>query len=415
VTAQVEQTHGGQVEPGEAGDVGVVRSPDRAVELVDVFPEESAPESGDAVDAPRPGLPRWSWLAVAAAALLVGGVVLQGRGRFGSPTPTRPMDPSVAAGAARPAVSAAPVTVIKVGHPLLAVPTQWDLFGQGSGVVVRMQLASGRVTITRLPGDSARAPTALIALPGRVVVRPVAYGVGYVVPDGAAANRLSGRLGQAGPAVPGPGPGQVWVRTSPPHQDATRMSLIGPGASAASRSVVIPADGYLTDDGTGHVMYATRINNEGYLTSPGRWQLQTSGQLIAVGANEVVTIEDAGPGRYSTVLTHVLTRHRRVWASRGFLADPVLGPVAPGGRTAAVLTSASTATRLNLLDLTTGVQRGPGIALAGNAESLAWSPDGHWLFAATADGAVVAIDPRTSAIHRLGVSLPPLTQLVVRP
>jgi hypothetical protein len=420
VAARVEQTHGVQVEPGEAGDVGVVRRPDRAVELVDVFPEESAPESSAAVDAPRSGWPRWSWLAVAAAALLVGSVVLQGRWRSGSPTPTRPTGPAAAAGATRPAASAAPVTVIKVGRPLLAVPTQWDLFGQGSGVVVRMQLASGRVTITRLPADSARAPTALVALPGRVVVRPVAYGVGYVVPDGAAANRLSGRLGQAGPAVPGPGRGQVWVRTSPPYQDATRMTLIGPGASAAGTtavgpSVVIPGDGYLTDDGTGHVMYTTRVNNESYLTSPGRWQLRTTGQLLAVGANEVVTIEDAGPGRYSTVLTDVLSGHRRVWRSRGFLADPVLGPVAPGGRTAAVLTNASTATRLNLLDLSTGIQRGPGIALAGNAESLAWSPDGRWLFAVAANGAVVAIDARTAAVHRLGVSLPALTQLVVRP
>jgi hypothetical protein len=393
----------------------VVRGPDRAVELVDVFREESAPEPGDAVDAPRSALPRWSWLAVAAAALLVGEVVLQGRGRSSSPTPTRPTDPAAAAGAARLAASAAPVTVIKVGRPLLAVPTQWDLFGEGSGVVVRMQLAAGRVTITRLPVDSARAPTALIALPGRVVVRPVAYGVGYVVPDGAAANRLSGRLGQAGPAVPGPARGQVWVRTSPPYQDATRMTLVGPGAPAAGPSVVIPGDGYLNDDGTGYVMYTTRINNESHLSSPGRWQLQTSGQLLAAGADEVVTIERSAAGRYTTVLTDVFSGRRRLWASRGFVTDPVLGPVAPGGRTAAVLTNASTATRLNLLDLTTGVQRGPGLALVGNAESLAWSPDGHWLFAATANGAVVAIDARTAAVHQLGVRLPALTQLVVRP
>jgi hypothetical protein len=193
------------------------------------------------------------------------------------------------------------------------------------------------------------------------------------------------------------------------------MTLIGPGAPAPGPTVVIPGDGYLADDGTGHVMYATRINNESYLTSPGRWQLKTSGQLLAAGANEVVTTERAAPGRYATVLTDVLSGRRRLWASRGFVADPVLGPVAPGGRTAAVLTSASTTTRLNLLDLTTGVQRGPGIALAGNAESVAWSPDGHWLFAATANGAVVAVDARTAAVHQLGLSLPPLTLLVVRP
>jgi hypothetical protein len=398
----------------------MMKRPGRPVELVDVFVDEPARGSADTVEAARPRWPRWSWPAVAAAALLVGGVVLQGRGRSGSPPPTRPSDPSATASVARPAAATAPVTVVEVGRPLLAVPARWDLFGLGSGVVVRMQLASGRVTITRLPRDPARAPAALITLPGRVVVRPVSYGVGYVVPDGAAASRLSGRLGQAGPAVPGPGVGQVWVRTSPAYQDATRMTLIGPGASAAGAAaagpnVVIPGDGYLFDDGTGHVMYTERVNNESYLTSPGRWQLRTAGQLLAAGANEVVTIEDAGPGRYSTVLTDVLSGRRRVWASRGLLADPVLGPVAPGGRTAAVLTSAATTTRLNLLDLSTGVQRGPGLALAGNAESVAWSPDGRWLFAATYNGPVVAIDARTGAVHRLGVSLPPLTQLVVRP
>lgn len=399
---------------GEAGEVGVVRGPDRPVELVDVFGDGSARGSADTVEAARPGLPHWSWLVVSAAVLLVGGIVLQGRGPFGSTPPTRPVATSAAVSATRPAASANPVTVVEAGRPLLAVPPHWDLFGQGSGVVVRMQLASGRVTITRLPANSAPAPAALIALPGRVLVRPVSYGAGYVVPDGAAATRLSGRLGQAGPAVPGPGLGQVWVRTSPPYQDATRMTLIGPGGSVAGPSVVIPGDGYLSDDGTGHVMYTTRVNNENYLTSPGRWQLRTTGQLLAVGANQVVTIEDAGPGRYSTVLTDVLSGRRRVWPCRGLLADPVLGRVAPGGRTAAVLTSGSATTMLTLLDLATGVRRGPDIALAGNAESLAWSPDGHWLFAATHGGRVVAINARTAAVHRLGVSVPPLTQLVVR-
>ena len=130
---------------------------------------------------------------------------------------------------------------------------------------------------------------------------------------------------------------------------------------------------------------------------------------------QVVTVERDGPGRYSTVLTDVATGHRRVWPARGLVADPVLGPVAPGGRTAAILTGASTATVLTLLDLTTGVQRGSAIALAGNAESVAWSPDGSWLFAATHSGQVVAIDAHTGAVHPLGVSLPPLAQLAVRP
>jgi hypothetical protein len=394
-----------------------MKGPDRSVELVDVSSDESVRGSGDAIDTAGSGTgwPRWPWLVVAAVALLVGAVVIPGRARFGSPAP-RTTGPSVPVSAGPPArvAVAAPVTVVNVGRPLLTVPAGWDLFGQGPGVVVRVQLALGRVTVTRLPEDSALTSAALIAMPGRVVVRPATYGAGYVVADGAAANRLSGPLGRTGPAVPGPGPGQVWVRTSPANEDATRMTLIGPGNRAAGASVEIPGDGYLFGDGTGHVMYSNRVNNDYCLTSPGRWQLRTPGQILAAGANEVVTIERTGPGRYSTVLTDVLSGRRRVWAARGFLAAPVLGPVAPGGRTAAVLTSASTATVLSLLDLSTGVRRGPGIALAGNAESLAWSPDGRWLFAATVNNQVVAIDATTAAVHPLAAPLPPLTQLVVR-
>jgi WD40 repeat protein len=79
-----------------------------------------------------------------------------------------------------------------------------------------------------------------------------------------------------------------------------------------------------------------------------------------------------------------------------------------------VLSSGSSVTTLTVLDLGTGRVRGHPVALAGDADSVAWSPDGHWLFAATHDGRVRVLDARTGAARDLGVGLPPLTQLVLR-
>ena len=392
---------------------------DQRVELVDVLTHDPLPGSDDILDsnASAPMLSRWTWLAAAAVAALVIGFVVHGQAPARSSSATRLITHSQrleTPDAARPA-TVAPLTIVDVGHRLLPVVGRWDVFGLGPGVVVRIQPAQGRITTTRLPPGDGDSPQALVALPGRVIVRPATSGTGYVVADGARASGLTGLLSQAGPVVPGPHLGQLWVRTSSAAEDATRMTLLGPAGLLSGSSIVVPGDGYLSADGTGHVMYTTRIDNESILTAPGRWQVTTSGQLLAAGANKVVSIADDGSGRYSTVVTDVRTHRRRMFTSPGLVTDPILGPVAPDGRTAAVVAGGPTTTTVHLLNLSTGALSVPGIALAAAAESLAWSPDGRWLFAATRGGLVVAIDSHTSTVHRLGVGLPRLNQLVVRP
>ena len=92
--------------------------------------------------------------------------------------------------------------------------------------------------------------------------------------------------------------------------------------------------------------------------------------------------------------------------------------ISPDGSSAAVLTSRPEGTvEVAVLDVARGNWlRVPGLAVTQETldGALAFSPDGKWLFAVTADGAIAVINPRTSAVSRLDLSLPWLTQLVVR-
>jgi hypothetical protein len=46
--------------------------------------------------------------------------------------------------------------------------------------------------------------------------------------------------------------------------------------------------------------------------------------------------------------------------------------------------------------------------------AIVWSPDSRWLFAATANGSLTAINADTARVSSLGTPLPPLSQLAIR-
>jgi sugar lactone lactonase YvrE len=101
------------------------------------------------------------------------------------------------------------------------------------------------------------------------------------------------------------------------------------------------------------------------------------------------------------------------------VADPRVpaGVLAPDGRTAAVYVAGPPTTlTLTLLDLGSGKRRtvrmtvGEGQGLS----SLAWSPDGRWLFAVDASAHVFAVDPRTTRAAMLVAGLPTVRQIAVR-
>src|ERR1022692_5095392 len=74
-----------------------------------------------------------------------------------------------------PGTAHGPVTVTSVGHPLLGVRAGWELFGWGSGEVVRIQLAAGRITRTTVPPLQSTGPVTFLTGPHQVIIRPLDF------------------------------------------------------------------------------------------------------------------------------------------------------------------------------------------------------------------------------------------------
>jgi len=69
---------------------------------------------------------------------------------------------------------------------------------------------------------------------------------------------------------------------------------------------------------------------------------------------------------------------------------------------------------VHVLNLVTGVDRRLSVIISGATSTLAWTPDGRWLLAVTANGTLIAIDPRTGRADRLDAALPAVSQLAIR-
>ncbi|MEO6502091.1 MAG: hypothetical protein ABIQ09_09290 [Jatrophihabitantaceae bacterium] len=93
------------------------------------------------------------------------------------------------------------------------------------------------------------------------------------------------------------------------------------------------------------------------------------------------------------------------------------GVISPDGATAAMLTSARNgAIGLQLLDLATGSRRVVNVSVnQAYVGAIAFSPDSIWLLAITVNGELSVINRKTGAVGSLGVDLPALSQIVLRP
>jgi Tol biopolymer transport system component len=101
--------------------------------------------------------------------------------------------------------------------------------------------------------------------------------------------------------------------------------------------------------------------------------------------------------------------------------------ISPDGSTAAVAESGrNEQLTVHLVDLRTGAARdlnvpvgksGGDLEVGGNANenSMVWSPDGRWLFVAATGGKLVVVDSRTGRVEGLGVRLPAVEQVAIRP
>ena len=168
-------------------------------------------------------------------------------------------------------------------------------------------------------------------------------------------------------------------------------------------------------DGAGYLVF--RATGGLYDARPSGLRRITAGALLAVGPTRWLTLECDDRHRCRSAVVDRGTGARRAVAAT-LSANAPPGVIAPDGATAALFDTAPDGTvTLYLLDLASGRSRPidwPIEQAVGDGTAV-WSPDSRWLFSAGADGAIYAVDRATARVTPLGVSLPALTQLAVRP
>jgi hypothetical protein len=317
-----------------------------------------------------------------------------------SPTPSPTSSPSIA--------------VTNLGHQLLDVPADWELFGRATDAIVRIELARGRVTRTTVPAVSSGGGVSMLVGPDRVIVRPYDKMPGYEVRDGRPATDLPAVFGEQGPLLPGPDRNHLWAQTGTGNQ--TVMRLVGYDGRPTGVSIRIPEAGQAGSDEAG---YLTFYGTGGvYLARPGVVRRITAGELIAAGPTRWLTRECDDQYRCQTVVTDRNNGARRVVASQPDGYGDV-GVIAPDGSNAALIRMTdSGAPVLHIIDLATGVDRRSAVSIdldnTYGGGQVAWSPDSRWLFVVGANGRIVAQEARTMRILDLGVTTPPMSQVVLR-
>lgn len=364
----------------------------------------------------RPPRGRWTAWAVLLAAAVLAAV-------FVAVTTHGRKPPAAAASGGTPAVAApAPVVVTELGHRLLGATGSWELFGLAGGEVVRIQPAQGRITRTMIPPLLSTGPVSFLAGPGQVIIRPLDFVPGYLVPDGRPGRELRGVLGNGGPVFPGPAPGQVWVPAG--SGDHVSLSLARMDGTTLGASFPVPGgDSALMAalaDGGGYVLVPRA---DGWHDArPGAFHLVTKGAVAAVGPTRWLAVECHGTTHCAPVVIDSASGARRIlpgnalpWWHAGAHIFP--GTISPDGSTAAVFGTGNAGTpTLHLIDLTSGADDQLAVQGSPGAGAMAWSPDSRWLFAAASPAqarTLIAVNARTHRAADLGVTFPQVSQVAV--
>lgn len=382
---------------------------------------------------------RRPWGLYAVVALLVVAVVVgvvqhvgaRPGGSSGSATPTsssRKPTASPPSGApaedARPPVpGSSPWVTRHGGRPLLSgVPAGWELVAMTRQSLsrplelIRIAPASGTVTTAQTPPLLTGGPVALVVGDGRVLVRPWDAVAGYLFPrDGQARRLISGPLGFAGPAIPGPRPGRVWVEV-PEHPGG--MRLVGLDGAPTGDTIQLPSEEWVAlvvGDGAGYPLVQTE--HGAYDVRPTGRHRVTRGSVVAIGPTRWLVHPCPVGAGCGLALVDRRTGARRavppVCPVRQLpAAVPRSGTISPDGHTAVLFCVGSDFTRMPyLLDVTTGRSQRLHLRLERGDPGLVWAPNSRWLFTIDADGQLTAVDAHDGEVHTLAPGLPPLAQL----
>ena len=307
------------------------------------------------------------------------------------------------------------VTVTDLGHPLLPGAGNWELFGQGPGVVVRVELGRGRITHTSVPDVGSASPIFFVVGQDRAIVHPMDFVQGYVVRDGMPAAPLPPALDQAASTLPGPDLRHLWAETR--TGTATALSLLTMDGRPAGVQIPIPKDATVqASDRAGNVIMFG-IGGMYDLRQDGMHRI-TSGTLLAVGPTRWLTLECDERYQCRSMVIDRATGARRAVNAMLDAYEQNAGAISPDGRMAALLQpNRIGASAVHLLDLTTGADLLTGVTTSSDqtlgGRTLVWSPDSRWLFVTDGAGRVLAMN-RAGRSVVLDVQVGPIDQIALR-
>lgn len=311
---------------------------------------------------------------------------------------------------------ARPARAGEAGPRLLGLRASWELFGYGSGSVVRIQFASGRIMRTAVPSLLSSGPVSFVVGPHQVIIRPLDLVPGYVVPDGRPAGLLRGALGSGGTVIPGPRPGTVWVQGG---FQVTSMPLVRMDGTQTGVFLRVPPGGPwpVIPDGRGYALFGGAGYGGLYDATPGGFR-RIAGTLAAVGPTRWLIVDCHAAHRCSNVVVDQADGTRILpGQSAGPEPGAAPGVIAPDGSAAAVVRISGGQVTLHLLDLVSGADQQISVSLDQESaadQTLAWSPDSRWLFIVAAHGELAAVNAHTRQVEGLGVELPAIDQIAVR-
>jgi len=364
-----------------------------------------------------PRLPRKAWFlplgAVVVAVVLVLTLTSHRTKRAAPPTTPTPT-PSSSVSSFQPesnAPTTPPVSVTKLGHPLLNVPASWELFARSTGDLFRIQLATGRITRTSAPVASSGI-VSLVVGPHEVIVRPWDLVDGYLIRDGQPARDLLGMLARGGPVLAGPTPSQVWVQTG--DQQHPRMALID--LDGRPTGVSMPGQDYgVVSDGAGYVI--VHLVGGTYDARPDGLHRITTGDVVATGPTGWLA-EECDDRHHCTL--DVIDRTSGAHRVLGPVSDNEYsgGLISPDGDLAALVVpqvaDPNKDVVLHLIDLGSGTDHATRtLSNLDPRSAMVWSPDSRWLFVADAAGRIIAVD-HTGHPQTLDTRLPAIIQLALR-
>ena len=333
-------------------------------------------------------------------------------GPLGAPQPGAATADSTAGPAT---VDASTVAVTELGRPLLAVPADWELFGQGPGVVVRMELAAGRITRTKVPLLGSASPIFFVVGQDRAIVHPMDWVPGYVVHDGKPATRPPPALNQAVAMLPGPDQRHLWAETRAGTGSA--LTLLTLDGRPAGVQIPIPQDATVqASDRAGNVLMFG-IGGM-YDARPDGMHRITSGTLLAVGPTHWLARECDERYHCAGVVIDRASGTRRALRTPLDSYEQTAGAVSPDGRMAALLQPNGVGgSNVHLIDLANDADRVTGVTTNSNqtlgGRAFVWSPDSRWLFVTNGAGQVRALN-RAGWSVTLDVRVGRIEQLALR-